>query len=41
MPLIMAHRRIVGIEDDRVGLRCQDYRDHDRHKVMTLPGIAL
>jgi Putative transposase len=34
-------RRILGIEDDQVRLRYKDYRDHDRHKVLTVPGEEL
>lgn len=34
-------RRIVGIEDEQVKLRYRDYRDHHRHKVMSLAGEEL
>jgi hypothetical protein len=33
--------RLLDLEDDRVGLRYKDYRDHDRHKVLALSGEEL
>ena len=39
--IAISDRRILGLEGDQVAFRYQDYRDHDKPKVMRLSGVEF
>jgi hypothetical protein len=36
--IAITHARLVAVDDERVTFRYKDYRDHDRHKTLSLEG---